>query len=81
LRHDFDAATVLSFLRGYGLFNEFKLNIEANHATLAGHTFEHELTVASAASTSTPRRAAAHATRSICSTPTSARWTRSRVRS
>jgi xylose isomerase len=48
-QYDFDAATVLSFLRGYGLFNEFKLNIEANHATLAGHTFEHELTVASAA--------------------------------
>ncbi len=48
-QYDFDAATVLSFLRAYGLFNEFKLNIEANHATLAGHTFEHELTVASAA--------------------------------
>ncbi len=48
-QYDFDAATVLSFLRAYGLFDEFKLNIEANHATLAGHTFEHELTVASAA--------------------------------
>jgi len=48
-QYDFDAATVLSFLRSYGLFNEFKLNIEANHATLAAHTFEHELTVASAA--------------------------------
>jgi xylose isomerase len=48
-QYDFDAATVLSFLRTYGLINEFKLNIEANHATLAGHTFEHELTVASAA--------------------------------
>jgi xylose isomerase len=48
-QYDFDAATVLNFLRAYGLFNEFKLNIEANHATLAGHTFEHELTVASAA--------------------------------
>jgi xylose isomerase len=48
-QYDFDAATVLSFLRTYGLFDEFSLNIEANHATLAGHTFEHELTVASAA--------------------------------
>lgn len=42
-QYDFDAATVLGFLRKYGLENEFKLNIEANHATLAGHTFEHEL--------------------------------------
>ncbi len=48
-QYDFDAATVLNFLRAYGLINEFQLNIEANHATLAGHTFEHELTVASAA--------------------------------
>ena len=46
-QYDFDAATVLSFLRKYGLFREYKLNIEANHATLAGHTFEHDLTVAS----------------------------------
>lgn len=46
-QYDYDAATVLSFLRKYGLHNEFKLNIEANHATLAGHTFEHDLTVAS----------------------------------
>ncbi len=42
-QYDFDAATVLGFLRKYELENEFKLNIEANHATLAGHTFEHEL--------------------------------------
>ena len=35
--------TVLSFLRRYNLENDFKLNIEANHATLAGHTFQHEL--------------------------------------
>lgn len=48
-QYDFDAATVLNFLRAYNLLGEFKLNIEANHATLAGHTFEHELTVASAA--------------------------------
>ncbi len=48
-QYDSDAATTLSFLRTYDLFNEFKLNIEANHATLAGHTFEHELAMASAA--------------------------------
>lgn len=48
-QYDFDSATVLSFLREFGLLDEFKLNVEANHATLAGHTFEHELTVASAA--------------------------------
>jgi len=48
-QYDFDAATVLNFLREHNLLDEFKLNIEANHATLAGHSFEHELTVASAA--------------------------------
>ncbi|NKB71817.1 MAG: xylose isomerase [Candidatus Latescibacteria bacterium] len=48
-QYDYDAATVLSFLRAYDLFDEFKLNIEANHATLAGHSFEHDLAVASAA--------------------------------
>ncbi|MCP4177010.1 MAG: xylose isomerase [bacterium] len=47
-QYDFDAATVLNFLKKYNLMDHFKLNIEANHATLAGHTFEHELTVASA---------------------------------
>ena len=47
-QYDFDAATVLSFLRKFGLFDDFMLNIEANHATLAGHTFEHDLTVAAA---------------------------------
>jgi len=46
-QYDFDAATILNFLRTYDLFDKFKLNIEANHATLAGHTFEHDLTVAS----------------------------------
>ncbi len=45
-QYDFDSATVLGFLRAHGLYDFFKLNIEANHATLAGHTFEHELTVA-----------------------------------
>lgn len=44
-QYDFDASTVLAFLRKYGLEKDFKLNIEANHATLAGHTFEHELCV------------------------------------
>ncbi len=45
-QYDFDASTVLGFLRKYGLEKEFKLNIEANHATLASHTFQHELRVA-----------------------------------
>ncbi len=48
-QYDNDAATVLSFLTTHGLLDHFKLNIEANHATLAGHTFEHELAVSSAA--------------------------------
>ncbi len=48
-QYDFDSATVLGFLQKHGLLEHFKLNIEANHATLAGHSFEHELTVASAA--------------------------------
>lgn len=45
--YDFDAATVIGFLRQHGLDKDFKLNIEANHATLAGHAFEHDLQVAS----------------------------------
>ena len=45
-QYDFDAATSLQFIQKYGLEGDFKLNLEANHATLAGHTFEHELTVA-----------------------------------
>lgn len=44
-QYDFDAATAIGFLRKYGLDKYFKLNIEANHATLAGHTFEHELRI------------------------------------
>lgn len=44
-QYDFDAMTVMGFLRKYGLAEDFKLNIEANHATLAGHTFQHELQV------------------------------------
>ena len=42
-QYDFDAQTVIGFLRHYGLAGDFKLNIEANHATLAGHTFAHDL--------------------------------------
>ncbi len=45
-QYDFDAATAIGFLRKYGLDKDFRLNIEANHATLAGHTFEHEIRVA-----------------------------------
>lgn len=44
-QYDFDAATAIGFLRQYGLDKDFKLNIEANHATLAGHTFQHELRI------------------------------------
>ncbi|MDF2524492.1 MAG: xylA1 [Clostridiales bacterium] len=44
-QYDFDAATVIGFLKTYGLDKNFKLNIEANHATLAAHTFQHELMV------------------------------------
>ncbi len=46
-QYDFDAATCLNFLRQYGLMETCKLNIETNHATLAGHSMMHELTVAS----------------------------------
>nr|AEG75765.1 xylose isomerase [uncultured bacterium] len=45
-QYDFDCATVIGFLRQYGLDKDFKLNIETNHATLAGHTMEHEMQVA-----------------------------------
>ncbi len=47
-QYDYDSAAVHSFLRKYGLEGEIKLNIEANHATLAGHSFEHELAYAAA---------------------------------
>ena len=45
-QYDFDAATSIGFIQKYGLQDDFKLNIEVNHATLALHTFEHELAVA-----------------------------------
>ncbi len=48
-QYDFDCATVLNFLQRYNLLDHFKINVEANHATLAGHTFEHELAVAASA--------------------------------
>jgi xylose isomerase len=46
-QYDFDAAAVIAFLRGYGLADHFKLNLETNHATLAGHTMMHEMAYAS----------------------------------
>ena len=45
-QYDVDVETVVGFLRAHNLQNDFKVNIEVNHATLAGHTFEHELAVA-----------------------------------
>ncbi|MEE9395978.1 MAG: xylose isomerase [Methylococcales bacterium] len=48
-QYDYDAATVLGFLREFDLMDDFRLNIEANHCTLAGHTFVHDLTVAASA--------------------------------
>lgn len=47
-QYDFDTATVYSFLKRYGLENEVRVNLEANHATLAGHSFEHEIATAGA---------------------------------
>lgn len=45
-QYDYDTATSIGFLKNYGLENDFKINIEVNHATLAGHTFQHELQTA-----------------------------------
>ena len=45
-QYDFDSQTVIGFLRQYGLENDFKINVEVNHATLAGHSFAHELRMA-----------------------------------
>jgi xylose isomerase len=45
-QYDYDCETVIGFLRQFDLLNDFKINIEVNHATLAGHTFQHELQVA-----------------------------------
>ena len=48
-QYDYDAATVIGFLRHHGLDGDFKLNLEFNHATLAGHTMQHEMATAAAA--------------------------------
>ncbi len=45
-QYDYDSEIVVGFLREFGLLDDFKLNVEVNHATLAGHTFQHELQVA-----------------------------------
>jgi xylose isomerase len=42
-QYDYDAETTIGFIRHYGLTNDFKLNLEVNHSTLAGHTFQHEI--------------------------------------
>lgn len=47
-QYDYDVATVYGFLKQFGLEKEIKVNIEANHATLAGHTFQHEIATACA---------------------------------
>jgi xylose isomerase len=47
-QYDYDAATAIGFVRQYGLDKDFKMNIEANHATLAGHTFQHDLRISAA---------------------------------
>ena len=46
-QYDYDAQTVMGFLDHYGLARDFKLNIEPNHTTLAGHAFYHDIVVAS----------------------------------
>lgn len=51
-QYDFDAATVIGFLREHNLMDDFKLNLEFNHATLAGHTMQHEMAVAAGATDS-----------------------------
>lgn len=48
-QYDFDAATSIAFLKTYGLDDSFKLNLEGNHANLAGHTYQHEVRVARSA--------------------------------
>src|SRR6185436_5637119 len=47
-QYDFDVATVIAFLKTYNLADRFKLNVEANHANLAGHSFHHEIALAAA---------------------------------
>jgi xylose isomerase len=72
-QYDYDAATVIGFLRQYGLDHDFKLNLETNHATLAGHTFQHELQVAADAAcwaASTPTAATTRTAGTPTSSPT-----------
>ena len=46
-QYDYDAQTVMGFLHAYGLYDDFKCNIEPNHTTLAGHDYEHDIIVSS----------------------------------
>lgn len=82
-QYDFDSATVIGFLHQHGLDQDFKLNIEANHATLSGHSFEHDLQVASDAgllgsidANRATRRTAGIPTSSqpTCTTPSARCW-------
>ncbi len=78
-QYDYDAATVYGFLKQFGLKKEIKLNIEANHATLAGHSFHHEIATAIALACSvlsTPTVAM----RNWAGTPTSSRTVWKRMR-
>ena len=65
-QYDWDVATTMAFLRAYGLENDFKLNVECNHATLAGHSCDHELQARSGARTGEPLGAAQHARLRAC---------------
>ena len=70
-QYDFDTATVYGFLQKHGLENEVKVNIEANHATLAGHSFEHEIATAAGAGHLRLASTSTAATRRTAGTPTS----------
>ena len=72
-QYDYDVATVYGFLQRYGLENEVKVNIEANHATLAGHDFEHEVALAVALGIFGSIDANRGDDRSSAGTPTSSR--------
>jgi xylose isomerase len=72
-QYDFDSATVIGFLRQYDLLDDFKLNIEVNHATLAHHTFQHELQVAADAGQLCSMWVALSAASSPATSPTT--WT------
>ncbi|VEB03793.1 xylose isomerase [Klebsiella pneumoniae] len=78
-QYDYDASTVYGFLKQFGLEKEIKLNIEANHATLAGHSFHHEIATAIALGCSAPLTPTA-AIRSWAGIPTSSRTASKRTR-